>query len=456
MTTLMNFSAAVRTSGRIALGAVLIASIGACSGILDVKNPNNIAESSLTNPAAADAEASGVLASTTQMLSGLSNVYGVTTDELDWIGSRDAYRDLDTGAIGNYVNEYTDGAFPLVGQARWLGDATIVRLEAFDAAKTLKNRKSLARAYLYTAVTYATIADVFDDFAFSDKTVSGNPVGRTNMVKLYDTAVGYLDKGLVIAQATSDAVLQYQILAWRARTKHGKAVWNKITPKGALQANPLVNDAGAVADANAALALSPGDTRFDLVNNLEATAGINIWYEVNNRKENQVGRAYYGPAFPAGASSACKTCKGLIDPVSGVEDPTVLASTAKFISYGGNSGTLWMTNNRELRLILAEAALAAGDNATFTTQLNTVRALDGKPPYVAQITPTEMLAYERKAQLYLMRRRLNDMYRFGQKANEWAVNPSFETAFSVTGLLFPIPNIERLSNLCIASPGSCK
>jgi hypothetical protein len=456
MTKLMNYSAAVRTSGRLALGAALIASIGACSSILDVKNPNNIAESSLSNPAAANAEASGVLASTVRMLGGISNVYGVTTDELDWIGSRDAYRDLDTGAIGNYVNEYTDGAFPNVAEARFLGDATIARLEAFDKDKLLTSRIALARTYLYTAITYATIADIFDDFAFSNKTVSAAPVGRANMSKLYDTAIDYLNKGLVIAEALNDNTTRYQILSWRARTKFAKGVWTKITPKGQTPANPLVSDAGAVADANAALALSPGDTKFNLVNNLESTAGINIWYEVNNRKENQVGRAYFGPAFPVGQSSACKTCLGLIDPISGVEDPTVKASTAAFIAFGGNSGTLWMSSNRELRLILAEASLAGGNTAEFISQINTVRALDGKPAFVAQISNTAMLAYERKAQLYLMRRRLMDMYRFGQKAGEWTASPNFESAVSVPGLLFPIPNIERLSNTCIVSPGSCK
>ena len=456
MTKLMHYSAALRTSGRLVFGATLIGSIGACASILDVKNPNNIAESSLSNPAAANAEASGVLASTVRMLGGIANVYGVTTDELDWIGSRDAYRDLDTGAIGNYVNEYTDGAFPLVGEARFLGDATILRLEGFDKDKLLTSRIALARTYLYTAITYATVADVFDDFAFSEKTVSGAPVGRANMSKLYDTAVGYLDKALVISQSVGDNTTSYQILSWRARTKFAKAIWGKITPKGQTPTNPLVSDAGAGADAAAALALIPGDTKFNLVNNLESTAGINIWYEVNNRKENQVGRAYYGPAFPVNQSSACKTCLGLLDPISGAEDPTVKASTAAFIAFGGNSGTLWMTSNREMRLILAENALSAGNTVEFTNQVNAVRALDGKPAFSGQISNTAMLAYERKAQLYLMRRRLMDMYRFGQKANEWTASPNFESAVSVPGLLFPIPNIERLSNTCIISPGSCK
>ncbi|MBI1808860.1 MAG: hypothetical protein HYR75_03105, partial [Gemmatimonadetes bacterium] len=236
----------VARAARWGLLAVLLAG---CSSILDVNNPNNIAESSLTNPASADAQANGVVASVSRALSGISNVYAVTTDELDWIGSRDAYRELDQGGIGDYVNEYTDGAFPLVGEARYLGDATIARLAAFDAAGTLKNRGSLAKTYLYTAVMYASIPDMFDDFALSNKTTPAKPIGRANMSKLYDTAVGYLDKALTIATAINDATLKYQITAYRARVKHAKAVWAKITPTGQTPANPLVADAGAVADA---------------------------------------------------------------------------------------------------------------------------------------------------------------------------------------------------------------
>lgn len=425
---------AARRSTRWTLLAVLLAG---CSSILDVKNPNNIAESSLTNPASADAQANGVIASVDRALSGISNVYAVTTDELDWIGSRDAYRDLDTGGIGNYINEYTDGAFPLIGEARYLGDVAITRLEAFDKAGTLKNRVSLARTYLYTAVIYTTIADVFDDFAFSNKTVPAKPVGRANMSKLYDTAVGYLDKALAIA---TDNTLKYQITAYRARVKHAKAVWGKITPKGQVAANPLVNDAGAVADATTALGLLTGDAKFNLVDNLEATAGINIWFEVNGRNENALGKAY----------------KNLLDPLTGAKDVTTQAILAGFTAFGVQSGVFTLTSNRELRLILAEAALAAGNTAEFTSQINAVRAFDGKPAYTGQIPALDMLKFERQAQLLFYRRRLSDMYRFGQKAAEWANNPNFESAFSVPGLLFPIPNVERLANPCITKPESCQ
>ena len=70
--------------------------------------------------------------------------------------------------------------------------------------------------------------------------------------------------------------------------------------------------------------------------------------------------------------------------------------------------------------------LAFRETATRTGQHRLERGrahglgLDGKPAFAGQISNTAMLAYERQAQLWLMRRRLMDMYRFGVKDAKWA------------------------------------
>ena len=420
-------------------GSVLLAAV-ACSSILDVRNVNNVEESALSNPQAAASEANGVLASLVRMLSGLTVPYGVATDELDWIGSRDAWFDIETGGLGNYLNEFTDAVFPLVGEVRYLGDQTVVRLEGFRKAGTLTDPLILARGYLYTAIAYTTIADAYDDFAFSDKRTPAAPIGRANMGTLYDKAIDYLTKAQVIAAAGSDNALKFNVLAYRARAQHAKAVWAKITPKGQTPANPLVSVATANADAAAAIALGGSDQKFTLASNLEATAGTNIWFEVNGRNEHRVGIAY----------------SNLIDPITNAKDVTTQALLAQFKSFGTLSGVFTMTSVRELRLILAEAALADGNSGELRSQINAVRALDGKPAFTGQISDLAMLRHERQAQLWLMNRRLSDMYRFGIKDPKWTPNPNFESAFSVPGLLFPIPNVERLGNPCIADPSKCR
>jgi hypothetical protein len=435
---------------RLAAGAAVLVIAGACQSLLDVKNPNNVPESALGNQAAAAALANGALAATTRMLAAVTIVYADATDEMEWIGSRDAWGELDNGVIGNFANEFSDGAFPYVGESRYLADKTIERLEAFNAAGTLANKADLMRSYIYAAVVYATIADMYDDFTFSDKTVAAAPIGRAAMVTLYDKAVTYLDKALALATANAD---RYNIYAFRARVKHGKGVWQKITPKGSsAPTNPLVNDPGAVADANSAIALGSADQAFDLVNNVEATPAIHVWFEVNGRNESAPGRTYV--VNPAHTSD--KYVAALKDPISNAADPRLQARLNAFKAFGTQSGTLWMTSTRELRLILAEAALAAGNNAEFTSQINQVRALDSKPAFSGQISNTAMLTYERQAQLWLMRRRLVDMYRFGLKDPKWTTSATAESAVNQVGLLFPIAKVERLGNPCVADATKCQ
>ena len=415
---------------------VALTSVVACSDILEVDNPNNIAEAELANSKAAEQQANGVLASLSRMLAAIATPYATTTDELDWIGSRDAWLDLESGAISNVGNEFTDQAFPFVGEARFVADGAIERLEGFKTKRTLKDSTDLVRTYLYSAIIYSAIPDMFDDFAFSNKRTPGPAIGRANMSRLYDTAVVYLDRALALG---GDVDLSYAILGVRARVKHARAAWAKVTPKGTTPASPLVNDAGANADATAALALKAADALFEILTVASSQPGINVFFEVNGRNEMKIGAAY----------------EALKDPITGARDPASKALIEEFQDDGEEQGDITIISNRELHLILAEGALAAGNTGTFTTEINAVRKLDKLTPYTGQIPALQLLRFERMANLFLMNRRLIDLYRFGEKVADWKLDPNFESAFNVPGLLFPIPNVERLANPCIAKPAQC-
>src|SRR6266576_2306385 len=71
------------------LGVAGVLVLAACSSLLDVKNPNNVNQSDLSNPASAASQASGVLASVARAWGQIITPYSVATDELTWIGSRD-------------------------------------------------------------------------------------------------------------------------------------------------------------------------------------------------------------------------------------------------------------------------------------------------------------------------------------------------------------------------------
>ena len=101
-----------------------------------------------------------------------------------------------------------------------------------------------------------------------------------------------------------------------------------------------------------------------------------------------------------------------------------------------------------------EAALAAGNNAGFDSNINALRALDGKAAYTgAGPSRSALLQWERRIQLIFQGRRLNDMYRFGVKDPKWV---STALAFNKPGCLFPIPLIERDANKKITGTPVCK
>lgn len=436
---------AVRRSRAVVLALVL----GACGSILDVDNPNNIPEEGLLDANSARQQANGVLAATMRMHSAVATPYAVATDELDWIGSRDAWLDIERGALSNFLNEFTDQAFPFVGEARYMADETIARFVSLreNPANVPSTTTPLAKSYLYGAMTYSLIADVFDDFAISRKQEPGPAIGRANMAQLYDRAIAYLDTALTLT-ASGDTEQRYRIIATRARVRHAKAVAAKIRP-GAVQTGlaGLVNDAGANADAVAALALRSGDGAFRLVANQELQPGINIWFEVNGRNEHRIGTA-----FRVGSGSSANY---IDDPISGADSPTARKFVEEFVAAGRLSGFHYIVDNRELHLILAEAALAAGNMADFTTRINIVRGFDAKPAYTGQVPAIDLLQHERRVNLFLRMRRLADLYRFGVREALWAPVTGFESAFDRPGLLFPIPNIERLANPCIENPSAC-
>jgi len=449
-----------RRAARLAatLAATLAALAAAGCGVLDVTNPNNVVDEALDDPTAATPLANGTVGATIRALNAMLDVYGTASDELDFVGSQDGFFQLDVGNVSSPVLQFSDNGYQQVATARWTGDEAIRRLRGFDSTARLQNRNDLATTYLYTAITYVVIGDMFDDFSIaSDRAEGAPPLGEANMAQVYDTAVAYLDRGLAVATATNNGALRTQILGMRARAKHARAVWvmlNPPVPQGDTPvpvASPLVNDAGASADATAALALM-GSTDYALTvtPTSTGTAGNNLGNDLNSRREMRIGQAYATPDPTAQGQNRTLVASGqpviaLNDPVSGQPDLALRARVAALIN-GGNFLPHIVVSAREMHLILAEAALAQGNLPEFTSRVNAVRAFTaGLPPYTgAGPAPQALLAHMRRVNLFMQGRRLADMYRFGQRDPRWQ-----QTSFSYTrrGCFFPITQTERQSNL---------
>ncbi|HEY5417929.1 MAG TPA: RagB/SusD family nutrient uptake outer membrane protein, partial [Gemmatimonadaceae bacterium] len=219
-------------------------------------------------------------------------------------------------------------------------------------------------------------------------------------------------------------------------------------------ADPLVNDAQATADAVAALAAMSGDYHFDfLVDNTNSgdDASGGVGFEMNSRVEHTPDSSL-ATIDPTNKKPTAIIAK---DPVTGAVDATAVKIMNRFIAPEDiNHPPMTVVSKREMYLIIAEAALAAGNTADFDTNINLLRAMDGKAAYTgAGPTRLQLLQWERKVNLVFQGRRLLDMYRFGLQDPRWV---SSSVARQKPGCLLPIPLIEREANKDITSEPVCK
>ena len=413
--------------------ALALSVVLAGCGLLDVENPNNLVEGDLSNPAAAPAMANGAEASVTRAMGQILKIYCTATDELVWTGSRDAFQQLDFGNTTNPFNEFTDGAFPFVAEARWQADNFVSRLEAFRDAGSLTSPEALGRTYLYKAIIYTTIADMFDDFARSDRTEPAAPEGEANMVNFYDEALAALNSATPLLSGDNLVAAE----AMKARVMFSKALWGKVHPGMPNMADPLVNDAAAATAAQAALDMmgSP-DWTFDLV----ADGGVGLANDmaawVNDRREMTFGDTYVQRTAGGNAVEAV-TFPDMID---GGVHPYLDAFITGWV---GDSiyPDMTVVSAREMHLILAEVALASGGD--FTTHINNLRAIDGLTPYSGQVDAQALLVESRQVSLFLQGRRLHDHYRFGVSSPEWI---SESDAVQSPGSFLPITIVEIEAN----------
>jgi starch-binding outer membrane protein, SusD/RagB family len=435
----------MRRTRQLRAGALLVGASTLLAGCglfdTDISNVNAVTEEALADPTAATSMVNGLGGNVHLAVNGLVGISGAASDELQWAGSREYWNLLDGGDIGDPVNEYSNGTYPYVSQARWQGDFTVKSLEAFGA--NLPNRADLAKAYIFAGVAYLFIGENYEDFVLgSDRTVSTASIGAANMQVTFDSATAYFTKANALATTLNNAELQRQSLGLRARAKFSKAVWGKLRAPRGFPAAPLVNDAGATADATAALALMTSAYSFKFTSTAQNNSGyFNTGFEMNQRLELRAGNPYVNgtnTVVTAGIAGI-----KLNDPVSGTPDATLAAaidaccrqSSTQFLGYT-------VTSAREMYLILAEAALAAGNTATFTTNINLARAINSKPAWAGTPSAQDILIHERRVGLFMQARRLHDHYRFNQPADRWLAN----NAATRRPCFFPISFDERTQN----------
>jgi starch-binding outer membrane protein, SusD/RagB family len=451
--------------GNVALALFATFFAGSC-GMLDVSNPNSVVEDALTNPGAASAIANGAGATVTRALTAVLAPYGAVTDELTYVGSRDGYGYADRGEVSDPFNEFADAAFPEMGEARWTSANAVRLLKAFQEDGTLLDKNDLARSLLYESIIFTAIGEMYDDFVIdAEKTVAGAPIGEGNMAVVFDSAIAQTTEGLATVGLTKDNKIR--LLAMRARAKHSKAIWAKLngangTPVATPVTSPLVNDAGADADAAAALTeMGAGvDYKFKLTPRTQTLGFPVVGNDLNNRLELRAGDSQAGTpsslcrdatcdswVVPSGAGNTIASVK-YQDPVLNAVDPVFQANIAECCIKGTLNGQgdlvpITIISAREMLLIRAEHALASGNTAGFTTFINQLRAFNtGLTPYAGTPAAQTMLIHSRFVNLFNQGKRLMDMHRFGIKARKWVP----EAEAYAKACFFPVMNIERSSH----------
>ena len=414
-----------------ALGAIVL--LGGCD-LLDVDNPNALVQADIEKITAATAAVNGAEATVARGVASIYASFSTVGDEITWIGSRDAWNELDQGTPNNTGNEFVDGSFPSIAQARWMADFAVGLLEGHMAedAGNATLTADLARANLYAGVAYSTIAQLFDDFAFSDRTDPGPLIGDAGMVGVFDDAIAYFTAAMAGSGATAT-----RAQAARAQAYHQKAIWNMLNPAGSTPGQPLVNDANANSDAMAVLGSVAGTDWSYKFGYSNSTVSSNLAFQVNERGELQIG-----PDYVTTGDNDAITGHILMDPIDGVLDPRYKERVDEFLA-GGAYSPLTIVSERGMRLILAEAALATGDEEGFASHVNMVRAMDELTEWSGQISAMDMLMHERRVNLFLQFKRLQDHYRFGVTSANWL--PSSPAA-TTPGTMLPITRIEILAN----------
>ncbi len=428
----------------------LILSLGTVGCDLDAENPNSLVEDDLTNPAVAGALANGALNTLSLGTGYVLCPVSVASDEATWIGSRDAWGSLDKGQISDVYNEFVDFVWPYITEGRWMCDRAVTGLEAFKSDGILSNDILLAKAYLYAGAVRCVIADSFEDFVYSDKTVSGQPIGTGNMMQVYDEAMTLFKSGLAIAQSEGDTDLEAVFHGMLARAAFSKEVHSNIGNAGGV-----VTASMAASHAQDALDIWDATSTWQLQYSSSTVSNEFSW-QINGRSELEFG-------FDPGTQAGDDLPEDLIDTDLSVNvvdlqgndmgpaDPRLAAIALDFFSNRGGTdyAPVTMVSGAEMYLILAENAYASGNDDDALTYLNMNRtgmtAYDGSNASVA-----DAIVHERRANLYAQGKRLLDMYRFGATSVLWE---SQYDALGSPGSLFPITIQEIRANEFVLQPG---
>lgn len=380
----------------------------ACSGALDVPNPQAFGDEALNNPIILKTVADGAEGALHQAYDDFITVAELASDDMESTSTWIDWEDISEGRLRH--DWPTGGSFSgpqdALLRARFAAQSAKERVE-----KVLGNAAGTSALRAQVMLVEA-LADLLIGMGWCEGPLTAISA-RAPDTEFFKQAVTKLTAGLTAAQAISgDAA---------AKTK-----WTDVAYAGRARANLLAaNYAAAKTDAQA---VSAGFVYNAIYQELAQSTPGNQFHQNRNRSGG-LRRMYHARVHeidPTGTGEAY-----LRDWFDNTRDDKRMAVTRRtgqlgvnnrfayygITKYNDRNAAIRLLSKIEMTLIEAEAAFRANDYATMTTLLNSLRtrAAIGLP---AITTPTTAAAAqaallnERQAELWVEGHRLQDLYRF--------------------------------------------
>ncbi len=436
MKNIYNFQKGHRNSTWLTMVVMVFLMFGttSCDNLLSVVDPDIVTPESLNSEAGIQTLKAGSLGDFAVAMSGSSAGHGATaglivmsglmSDEYDYSGTFPTRREGDTRLLQN-VNGTMNRIYGNLHRARAAAEATVDLAQSFGGVPDVESEMESIAGYVYVMFAETFCAGVpFSKATADGEIIYGEPLTSDAM---YTEAVAWFDRAIASAGLAGNNNLEYL-----ARVGKGRAMLG------------LGNISGAAAE----VASVPDDFEYYIEhsdNSRRQENGIYTMTTVRRQYSIADGKGGNGLMYRS-AMDPRTPWNGGTD--FGQDDITLYYNQLKYTSP---SAPVLLASGLEARLIEAEAAAQAGDNAAVASIHDALRATVGLSPVdLSGMTVAQLRKYhfdERAFWLYSTGHRHGDLRRlirvYGEaKENVFPWGPYFKGGEYGSTVTFPVPESE--------------
>ncbi len=421
------------------VGLALLAAATGCdlfNNALEVQNPSSIPASGLEVPANAQLLANGAIADFECAAGSYVVMSGLITDEfLDATQTADRYpyeRRTMTSSDGRYaVNTCIGlGVYTPLQTARFSALNVLSLLQSWTDAQVPGRDTLIATVQAYEGYSLVLLGEGFCTMVVSTLDANRQRVygGEIQPDSVFQLAIGYFSDAITGAAATGQTAVRNMALVGRARA---------YTDLGQL----------ALAKTDAEL-VDPGFVKYVTASATNARRNNRVWQENSATSDNTTLDSVYTNMNDPRVPFSVKLDKNG-NPRNSVTGYRLYQQN----KYATASSPIRLASRDEARLIIAEAALAAGDFAGADSIISNFRTRGGQGTMTSTDPDTVKLALfdQRRRELFLEGQHLGDVIRFG-----YMPDPPVGTLFQggtygpasnlAKDVCLPLPDVEKNNN----------